>query len=65
MEGKLQSMRGTTNVISKEDLQKTEKQFAAKFSEYRKRKRMFKCELSLLSTCSIFFGKPKMSELGV
>ena len=43
LEGKLKSMRGTANLISKDDLQKTEKLFSQKFSDYRKRKRMFRC----------------------
>mmetsp|Transcript_5525 Transcript_5525/g.9542 ORF Transcript_5525/g.9542 Transcript_5525/m.9542 type:complete len:234 (-) Transcript_5525:153-854(-) len=65
MEGKLQSMRGTTNVISKEDLQKTEKQFAAKFSEYRKRKRMFKSVWETLLESSEKKASALEEEIGI
>mmetsp|Transcript_29686 Transcript_29686/g.64826 ORF Transcript_29686/g.64826 Transcript_29686/m.64826 type:complete len:234 (-) Transcript_29686:91-792(-) len=42
LEAKLKPMRGTTNLVSKDDLQKTEKLFTKNFTEYRKRKRMFR-----------------------
>lgn len=46
MENKLKPLRGGGNVVSKKDLQQREQKFSNVFTQFRKRKRMFKCVYS-------------------
>jgi hypothetical protein len=63
LEAQLAPLRGATNLVSKEDLKKTEKRFEAVFGEYRKRKRMFKCVFDQVLESSE--KKPKILQVHI